>query len=75
MPQKGIPDRGMDMSNLNERNDFHIDWDLHELGPRASQEPPHVAHGPKDPTRLLLALAVAHGDVPANTPHVTDKAA
>jgi hypothetical protein len=44
-------------------NEFRIDWDLHELGPR---EAPHVAHGPKDPVKLAFALAVATGTVPAN---------
>lgn len=62
------------MSKTN-HDDFRIEWDLHELGPRTRQEPPHIAHGPRDPVTLLLALAVAHGDVPANTPNVKDKAA
>ena len=57
-----------------EGNEFRIEWDLHELGPREAQ-PEHVAHGPKDPVKLLLAIAVAHGDVPANTPTIEDKAA
>ncbi len=46
-------------------NDFHIDWDLHEFGRRPAPQL-HVAHGPKDPTRLAFALALAHGEVPAN---------
>lgn len=50
-------------------NDFHIDWDLHELGSRPAPKL-HVAHGPKDPTRLAFALAIAHGDVPANAPNL-----
>jgi hypothetical protein len=64
----------MNMSKAND-HEFRIEWDLHELGPRPQQAPPHIAHGPKDPVRLLFALAVAHGDVPANTPNLKDKAA
>lgn len=52
-------------------NDFHIDWDLHELGSRPAPKL-HVAHGPKDPTRLAFALAIAHGDVPANAPIIDE---
>ena len=62
------------MSKSNEHNEFRIDWDLHEFGPR-QVEAPHVAHGPKDPVRLLFALAVATGAVPANTPNVSPKKA
>ena len=54
------------MSKTNE-NDFRIEWDLHEFGPRQPAPAPHVAHGPKDPVKLLLALAVANGEVPADT--------
>ena len=57
------------------QNDFRIDWDLHEFGPRETQPAAHIAHGPKDPVKLLFAIAVAHGDVPANTPTIKDKAA
>ena len=64
----------MNMSKAND-HDFRIDWDLHELGPRPRPQAPHVGHGPKDPVKLLFALAVAHGDVPANTPNHEDKAA
>jgi len=56
-------------------NDFRIDWDLHEFGPREPAPAPHVAHGPKDPVKLLFALAVAGGEVPSNTPVIKDKAA
>ncbi|MGH8481656.1 MAG: hypothetical protein ACRES8_04265 [Nevskiaceae bacterium] len=61
------------MSKIND-HEFRIDWDLHELGPRVPQQE-HVAHGPRDPVRLLFALAVAHGDVPANAPNLEDEAA
>lgn len=61
------------MSKIDD-NDFRIEWDLHEFGPREAQ-PEHIAHGPKDPVKLLLALAVAHGDVPANTATIEDQAA
>jgi hypothetical protein len=61
------------MSKIDD-NDFRIEWDLHEFGPREAQAE-HIAHGPKDPVKLLFALAVAHGDVPANTPTIEDKAA
>ena len=56
-------------------NEYRIEWDLHEFGPREIQPAPHVAHGPKDPVKLLFALAVAHGDVPANSSTIKDKAA
>ena len=56
-------------------NDFRINWDLHEFGPREPAPAPHVAHGPKDPVELALAIALAHGEVPANTPTIRDKAA
>lgn len=63
----------MNMSKY-DSHEFRIDWDLHELGPRVV-EAAHIAHGPRDPVRLLLAIAVAHGDVPANTPTIKEKAA
>ena len=56
-------------------HEWRIDWDLHEFGPREPAPAAHIAHGPTDPVRLLLALAVAHGDVPPNTPTITNKAA
>ena len=62
------------MSKAND-HEFRIDWDLHELGPRPQAQAQHLAHGPKDPRKLLFALAVAHGDVPANTPNFEDEAA
>jgi hypothetical protein len=62
----------------NDRNEFRIDWDLHELGPRQVPQA-HVAHGPKDPVKLAFALAVATGAVPANARgierRIKDKAA
>lgn len=67
--------KGMNMSNTKDSREFRIEWDLHEFGPR-TVEPVHVAHGPKDPVKLLLALAVATGEVPANTADIrTDQAA
>ena len=64
----------MNMSNK-ERNEFRIEWDLHEFGPRPAHGE-HASHGPKDPVKLLFALAVATGEVPANAANIhTEKAA
>lgn len=63
------------MSKTKDSHEFRIEWDLHEFGPRQA-EPAHVAHGPKDPTKLLFALAVATGEVPANAADIhTEQAA
>ena len=61
------------MSNYDWNEEFHIEWDLHELGNRPA---PHVSHGPTDPVRLAYTLAIARGEIPANAPVIDeDKAA
>ena len=49
-------------------DDFRIEWDLHELGPRPTPQPRPQLHGPRDATLHALAIAIAAGDVPSNAP-------
>jgi hypothetical protein len=58
------------MFQPNETQDFRIEWDLHEFGPRAAYQ----LQGPSDPKRLAFARALAAGDIPANAngPRVDD---
>ena len=46
---------------------FHIDWDLHELGPR---DRPTVV---RQLSRADFAKALAEGDLPANAEFVDDQ--
>jgi hypothetical protein len=63
------------MPYTNDRNEFRIEWDLHEFGERPPQQS-RPLHGPRDPAKLAFARALATGDVPANASHLQrDKAA
>lgn len=54
------------------RNEFRIEWDLHEFGERRVRQP---LHGPRDPAKLAFARALATGDVPANAPQIEQEKA
>lgn len=45
---------------------FHIEWDLHELGPKPQPTPAPRASS----ARLDFARALATGDIPANAPRI-----
>jgi len=57
------------MSKNSQTGDFRIEWDLREFGERRAA-PPRPLHGPRDPSRLAFARALATGDVPANAPPI-----
>lgn len=70
------------MSHSTGRDDFRIDWDLHEFGPKPALEPqPEPApvyrdiHSQLDFSRLDYGRAVAAGYVPANEQRFDDEAA
>ncbi|MGQ0587001.1 MAG: hypothetical protein ACT4PK_07350 [Gammaproteobacteria bacterium] len=46
---------------------FHIEIDLPELGDRPAPTP---HYGPADRNELAFALALATGDIPANSPTI-----
>jgi hypothetical protein len=53
------------------RQDFRIEWDLHELGPKPAPHKPAL-HGPADRAQRAFALALATGEIPANSPRIRE---
>jgi hypothetical protein len=54
------------------QDNFHIAWDLHELGPKPAPDKRPALHGPTDRAQRDFARALATGDIPANAPRLAE---